>query len=215
MKQYTILSLSVILVALSSSANVVAEPAVKLNMTPGLWEQKITAMDDDLRRTLTEQAEAARQAQAEMYQQMQQRMQTLSPEQREQMEDMLSAQGINLSEDDPGLPMEDYVSSMLSVTKTCVTQAQIDDGFRPEMEDGCESDVQQLGSNRFTISTQCRSEGGGDPGIYKGEFEMLGPKAYRGIMQFNAAEAGGVATGEIKLEGRWLGEDCGNVKPTP
>jgi hypothetical protein len=57
---------------------------------------------------------------------------------------------------------------------------------------------------------QCRGSMRGD-GTYR--FEAVSPEAVRGTMTMTVSNGGNTMTVKRVMNGRWLGSDCGNVKP--
>jgi hypothetical protein len=128
---------------------------------------------------------------------MQQQMAGMAPERRKQMEDMMAKQGVSIGSD--GIAM-----------KMCIT---------PEMAAQQELPIQQQGNctykrspmvgNTLKFSFTCtKPQGSGD-----GSVIFSSPTAYTSSMRVTSSATGSQENVDIQSTGRWLGSDCGSVKP--
>jgi len=163
-----------------------ALPAAAQSMKPGLWEvtNKISGQDGEMQSAMAE---------------MQQMMATMSPEERKQMEAMMAKQGVQLGGGAGGG----------MVARMCIT---------PEMAKRSELPMQQQGD-----CTHARSKGLG--GQMKFSFNCKNPRsAGEGEVSFSGDTSykmqmkvvSGSADSDVMMmdaSGKWLGADCGNIKP--
>ncbi|MDB5917810.1 MAG: hypothetical protein JWR40_2044 [Massilia sp.] len=127
----------------------------------------------------------------------QQHLASMDPEQRKQIEGMMSRQGVVISND--GV-----------VAKMCIT---------PEMAARQQLPIQQHGNcsyqhakavgNTMAFSFSCTNpQANGE-----GSATFTGPTAYTSSMRVTTSATGSSETVNIDSSGRWLGADCGAVKP--
>jgi hypothetical protein len=151
---------------------------------PGLWEtnNKMGAGGGQLQGALA---------------MVQQHLASMDPEQRKQIEGMMSRQGVVISND--GV-----------VAKMCIT---------PEMAAKQQLPIQQHGNcsyqhaapvgNTMAFSFSCTNpQASGE-----GSASFSGPTAYTSNMRVTTNATGASETVTIASSGRWLGADCGAVKP--
>jgi len=114
-----------ITLAFTLAATIFVAPAVaiKIDMTPGLWEHSFT---------MTSQGGEMEKA----MQEMQKQMANMPAEQRKMMEDMMAAQGIS-------------IGSKGTSVKVCMTQEDIDRGELPQHDDECKQEITEQGKNKF------------------------------------------------------------------
>ncbi len=156
-------------------------------IAPGLWEQKMT---------MTSGGEQMNRALA----QMQQQLAAMPPQQRRQMEQMLAAQGLSLpnSSGDSGMQM-----------RFCLTPEQAAKQALPPPDGDCTHRITQRSASSLRMSMECpakKTRG-------EGEFRFASPRAYDGRFTVQTEQAGQPMSMEMALAARWLGADCGSVKP--
>ena len=173
-------------VAALAFAALAAQPALAQTFKPGLWEAN----------NKVGAGNARLQGAMEM---MQQQMAGMSPDRRKQMEDMMAAQGVS-------------VGNGGVVVKMCIT---------PEMAAQQELPIQQQGNctyqrspmvgNTLKFAFTCTNpQGSGD-----GSVTFSSPTAYTSSMRVTSSATGNPETVDIQSTGRWLGSNCGSVKPLP
>jgi len=166
--------------------SVLALPAPAQNLRPGLWEvtNHVGSPDGKLQAAMA---------------QMQQQLAHIDPAQRKMMEQMMAKHGVELAGGDGGIR-----------ARTCVT---------PEMAARNEVPVQQHGS-----CTQTRGPmTGGSMKIAfacthphasgEGELSLMGDTGYRIRMNVTSDARGENETITMDATAKWLGADCGAVKP--
>lgn len=157
------------------------------NMKPGLWEIKQKPQLDP-------------QHQAQMAQ-MQKQMAAMPPEQRKMMEQMMSQRGIQMDMSGSG-------GGAITI-KTCVSKEQAERNTPPVTDKGkCTYDTQRSG-NMIRTKFSCKEP------VSEGEAEVTlkGSDGYTNKVTVRHQRNGRVETTIIDGEARWLGSDCGTLKP--
>ena len=131
--------------------------------------------------------------------QMQQQMASMPPDQRKQMEVMLAKQGMNMS----GAP-----GGML--TKTCMTKDMVERSQMPVQTQGdCTSTTSSKTSTGMKFKFTCASP----PSSGEGQYTFMRDSAYTMAMKINTPQQGKPVVTTLDSSGKWLGADCGNIKP--
>ena len=154
------------------------------NMKPGLWEFKQTP-------------QLAPSQQAQMAQ-AQKAMESMSPEQRKMMEDMMAKNGVNMN-----------MAGGTITLKTCVTKEQAERNMAPLASQGnCTQDVKRSGSsiNTHFVCTDPASEG-------DAVVTLRGNEGFSNEVTIRQQRQGKTETTKISGQGRWLGADCGSIQP--
>ena len=159
-------------------------PAGAQSLKPGLWE---------ISNKMKGSAEMD-QAMA----QMQQQLASMPPEQRKQMEAMMAQRGMR---------MAPAAGGGMTV-QMCMTREMVERNDVP-MQDGCTMTKQQRSGNTMKMAFNCTKP----PSSGEGEFTFMGGEAYKSHMVVNTQARGKPETMEMDGTGKWLGADCGNVKP--
>jgi len=153
-------------------------------MKPGLWEFKQTPQLDPARKTQMEQAQKA--------------MESMPPERRKMMEDMMAQRGITMN-----------MTGGTITIKTCVTKEQAERNMAPVTHHGnCTQDVKRSGSTIQThfVCTDPASEG-------DATVTLRGSEGFTNDVTIRRERQGKTETTKVAGEGRWLGADCGDVQP--
>ncbi|UXH76406.1 DUF3617 domain-containing protein [Roseateles amylovorans] len=161
-----------------------AVPAVAQTIKPGLWEIKQQP-----------QLDATRQAQLE---QAQKQMAALPPEQRKMVEQMMASRGVSM----------DLGSGGAITIKSCVSKEQAEKAMLPQTQGKCDHDIKRNG-NVMTGHFRCA-----DP-TSEGNTELVfqGDDRYTTKTEVRTERGGKTETLRSTGEARWLGSDCGNLKP--
>ena len=161
-----------------------AGAAQNLNMKPGLWELNNRVSSSDP------------QIQSAMSE-MQKQLGNMLPQQRQSLQQMMDRNGVQLQIADGG----NIHSSV------CMTREMIDRKTFPLQGGECSQNVTPLSGNRFKVAFSCtkpRARG-------EGEISMESDTSYRGRVQITSEERSGSV--DMDVTGRWMGADCGGVKP--
>lgn len=168
--------------------------AAAQKVAPGLWEYSATM------KVQGAQVDAA-------MARMQEQMARMPPEKRQQMEQMMAARGISLGAGGPGAAM---TGAQPIVVKVCITpeQAASDDIGQPDSN--CQQTHKERSGKTLKFKFACSGERQAQG---EGEFTIDSDKATKGRVKVDGIEKGQPMHMEMTHAGRWLGTDCGNVKP--
>jgi Protein of unknown function (DUF3617) len=164
-----------------------AATAQAQKLTPGLWENTISMKGGDNRM----EAAMAR---------MQEELAKMPPEQRKQMEAMMASRGMAMG-GAGGAP---------NAVRVCISKEQAERNELPTGNDGrCTRDSLERSASTLKFKVTCT-----DPvGSGEGTFNFSSDKAYSGSMVMNVTRDGRAMRMEIQQQGKWLGADCGALKP--
>jgi hypothetical protein len=100
-----------------------------------------------------------------------------------------------------------------STTKSCVTQEMIDKGtaFQGPQRDGCTND-RKVTPTGLAFTVTCSRPGGGSS-TAKGTVTFEGPEKATTEVHLEMAMPSGTMVTTIKGTSKYLGADCGDVKP--
>lgn len=158
------------------------------NLKPGLWES-----------TQGTQVSGNGQMQQQMAQ-AQQQMANMPPEQRQMMEQMLKSRGITMNvRGGPGA-----ISVRYCLTPEMAARKEI-----PAQRGDCKATHQPMGPGKMKIAFHCSNP----PSSGEGEVTFASPEAYHMKMVVNTNVQGRPERMNVDASGRWLGADCGDVKP--
>jgi hypothetical protein len=90
----------------------------------------------------------------------------------------------------------------------CMTKEMAERNDVP-MQDGCTMTKQQRSGNTMKMAFNCTRP----PSSGEGEFTFMGAEAYKSHMVVKTMAQGKPETMEMDASGKWLGADCGSVKP--
>jgi len=165
-----------------------AVPASAQKVAPGLWEYSMTMQGAG---GGTDPAMAR----------MQEQMARMSPEERKQIEAMMAGRGIRMG-GGVGQPMS---------VKICITPEQ---AAREEMappDSNCKQVSRERSGNTMRFKFACSGE---HQGTGEGEYTFTSDKAHQGrVVITGVGRDGQPHRIEMLHSGRWLGADCGDVKP--
>ena len=131
--------------------------------------------------------------------QMQQQMASMPPDQRKQMEAMLAKQGMSLSAAPAGM-----------LAKMCMTKEMAEKSQMPVQTQGdCTSTTSDKTSTGMKFKFTCASP----PSSGEGQYTFMGDSAYTMKMKINTQQQGKQVTTTLDSSGKWLGADCGTIKP--
>lgn len=177
--------------ALLAGGVVAPASAQQQKMSPGLWEHSMSM------KSQSGKMEAA-------LAQAQKAMASMPAAQRKQMEQMMAAQGLNISSGPQGQ----------TTIKVCITPEQAAMDSMPQQE-GCTQKVQRVDASTMKVSFQCKPEPGEAPTSGEGTVSFQGDKAYTGQFKIKTTMDGKPEQMEMAQKGKWLSRDCGTIKPAP
>jgi Protein of unknown function (DUF3617) len=180
------LSLIAVPVAALAFSALAAQPALAQAFKAGLWEAN-------------NKVGAGNAKLQEAMAMMQQQMAGMAPERRKQMEDMMARQGVSIGSD--GV-----------VVKMCITPEMAAQQQLPIQQQGnCTYQRSPMIGNTLKFSFTCSNpQGSGD-----GSVTFASPTAYTSSMRVTTSATGSPEAVDVQSTGRWLGSDCGSVKPLP
>lgn len=157
-------------------------------MRPGLWEHNYRT-----------QSQSGQMEQS--MKEMQQAMANMSPEERKMMQEMMARQGRGAMGSAGGHPG--------GSVRMCITKAQAERDELPQ-EGNCKQQLVQRSGNTMKVKFNCT---GDPPSSGETEVTFSGPMAYTGRSIVNMMIDGKPDRMTMEQSGKWLSDDCGNVKP--
>ena len=179
-----VVKLAIVFCALSATAT-----AQTLNAKPGLWEI-----------TSTPETKGAPPIPADAKARMEKELAKMPPAQRAQME-----AAIKSSLEEPVAP---------TVTKSCITKEDLTQpfamaGMKPD--DVCKRTVVKFTPTMQEIRLDCTAKTGKSTGT--AQFVMVTPEHWNGTVDGSISDANGTYNVKMKMNGKWMGAACGDVKP--
>ena len=197
---------SFLFVAVASLMAASSVAQVKVDMKAGLWQHTMKFEGDGEAQFLALQQDQSNQ----MINDIQAQLKNMPPEQRKMMEEALAQSKTQTAQ------MPNYQSERMSfskdgiVTKDCITQAEIDKGWSPDAEQGCTSTVTESGKNKYKLQQVCE---GDDTSSMNGEVTFSSTTQFSGKGTLKQVTNGKTYTLPVTLDGKWLGNECGAIKP--
>jgi hypothetical protein len=167
----------------TTTASAQATPAGP-KIEAGLWEISIAL------KSQSGKAEAAMK-EAQAY------ISRLPPDQRKQVEEMMAAQGMRLGDRN-------------STVKACISKEDAERGEIPQQAGDCTQQVLERNSNSMKVKFSCTTN---PPASGEAVVNFESPTAYSSRALVNTVVMGQNERVNVDQTGRWLGADCGNVKP--
>jgi Protein of unknown function (DUF3617) len=157
------------------------------NTKPGLWEVT-SKMSSPTNPQMAKQMEEAQKAMASM-----------PPAQRKQMEEMMAKQGVNMS----------FGAGGVTTIKVCISPEM---ASRPPVEQrkDCTYKFSQSGKTHNFSFLCTNPQGDGE-----GQVTFVDADSYTGKMRINTTDKGKKETVDMQTSGKFLGANCGAVKPLP
>jgi hypothetical protein len=163
-----------------------ALPAGAQTMKPGLWELSNTVSSGD------------GQMQSAMAE-MQKQLASMPPEQRKAMQQMMERNGVQMNIGAGGA----------LTTRMCMTKEMIQRKEFPVHEGDCKQKVTPMGANKMKVAFSCTKP----PASGEGEMTLDSDTSYRARMHIRGSEGGEQRVMDMDVTGKWLGADCGNLRP--
>ncbi|APW41429.1 DUF3617 domain-containing protein [Rhodoferax saidenbachensis] len=160
-----------------------ATGATAQTMKPGLWE-------------ITNQMQGAAGGQMA---EMQKQLASLPPEQRKMMEEMMAKQGVQMGKSTNGG----------MAIKVCMTKEMIERNDVAQQQDGCTHTTSPRSGNTMKFAFVCTKP----PSRGDGQVTFVSSEAYTMQMKATSSARGKEETMDMQTQGKWLGTDCGSVKP--
>jgi hypothetical protein len=131
--------------------------------------------------------------------QMEQQMANMPPDQRKMMEEMMAQRGVKMGSAGPG---------GMSV-KMCMTKEMVERNEIPAQQGDCKTTQQARSGNTMKMAFTCTNP----PSSGEGQITFTSPEAYSMKMLVNTTMQGKPEKINMDGTGKWLGADCGSVKP--
>jgi hypothetical protein len=154
-------------------------------LKPGLWEINNKMNSPQMDSAMAE---------------MQKQLASMPPDQRKQMEAMMAQRGMSM----PGA-----AAGGGTVIKICMTKEQVERNEVPMQKNDCTMSQQQKSGGTVKFAFSCPNP----PSNGEGEFTMASSEAYSSKMKVTTTVQGKPETMTMEGAGKWLGTDCGNIKP--
>jgi len=158
------------------------------SVKPGLWEATHKTQMEGNSETAQKMAQA------------QQQIANLPPDQRKMVEDMMKSRGISMSGGSSGTGI---------TVKYCMTKEMAERRAVPTQRGDCKSTNTPIGPGKMKIAFSCTNP----PSSGEGEITFASGEAYSMKMVVNTTVQGKPEKVSMEGSGRWLGADCGDIKP--
>jgi hypothetical protein len=166
------------------ASSALAQPG---KLQPGLWEQAMTMKS------------ASGQMESQMAQ-MQKDLASMPPDQRKMVEDMMAKQGMAMGS----------AGGRSTTIKMCITPEQAERADLPQQDNNCKQETVERSGSTVRYRFSCS---GNPPTSGEGEYTMASPTSYSGRSTVLTQMQGKPEKIEMTHTGRWLGADCGSIKP--
>lgn len=156
-------------------------------LKPGLWE-------------VTHKMNSGNVQMDQQLAQMKKQMASMPPAQRKQMEDAMARQGTQMPAAAPGGGM---------AMKMCLTREMAERNELPAQQGDCKTTHQSRSGNTLKVAFACTNP----PSSGEGQYTFTSPEAYTMKMAMATTVEGKPHKMNMEGSGKWLGADCGTVKP--
>ena len=120
----------------------------------------------------------------------------MPPEQRRQMEAMMAGRGVQMALGGQNVRM-------------CLTREMVERNEIPAQQGDCRMTSQQRTGNQLKVAFACTNP----PSNVESRMTIDSPESYAMRTTATSTIDGRVETMSVEGTGRWLGADCGNLKP--
>lgn len=173
---------------LACATLLLATAANAQTVKPGLWE--ITNQMQGAPGSKTDAAMA----------QMQKQMASMSPEQRKMVEDMMAKKGLQM-----GTAAGGGMAVKICLTPEMAARNEV----APAQHGRCTHTPGPRSGNTQKFAFNCTTP----PSHGEGQVTYTSPEAYAMQMTTTTTVKGKEETMDMQAQGKWLGSDCGSVKP--
>jgi len=91
----------------------------------------------------------------------------------------------------------------------CFTKEMVERNEIPAQQGDCKTTRQQRSGNTINMAFSCAKP----PSSGEGQFTIVSPEAYTMKMEVKSTGDGQPRTMRMDANGKWLGADCGSIKP--
>lgn len=159
-------------------------------MKPGLWE-------------ISTQMQSGSGEMANAMAKMQKQMESMPPEQRKMVQDMMAKQGMQMGSNGGGMSLK------VCMTQDMVDRNQVASHQSSNNQNDCTHTNSPRSGNTMQFSFVCTKP----PSSGEGQVTFTSPEAYSMKMTSTSTVKGQPTKMDMQTSGRWLGSDCGTVKP--
>lgn len=170
-------------VVIAAGLSVLPLSATAQNMKPGLWE-------------ITSKMQTGSGEMERSMTKMQQQMASMPPEQRKMMEEMMAKQGTKMGAGGTSVRM-------------CMTKEMVERNEMPAQRGDCKTTSQARTGNTMKVAFTCTNP----PSSGEGQITFVSSEAYTSKMAISTTVQGKPEKINVESAGKWLGADCGDVKP--
>ena len=160
-------------------------PVAAQTLKPGVWEMTNKMNSPQMDSAMAE---------------MQKQLASMPPEQRKQMEEMMAKQGVRM-----GAPAAGGGMSM----QVCMTKEMVERNEVPAQQGDCKTTHQSRSGNTMKFGVACTKP----PSTGEGQVTFISPEAYSMKMVVTSESQGKPEKTNMESVGKWLGSDCGSIKP--
>jgi len=155
------------------------------NLKPGLWEisNRMKSGSGEIEKSMA---------------QMKEQLASMPPGERRMMEEMMAKQGAGMGAGGPG-----------AASRICLTKDMIERNELPADRGECRVTKQERRGNTIHVAYQCSNP----PSSGEGRYTVTSPEAYTMNMTVRTRVQGKSETVNMDGTGKWVGANCGNVKP--
>jgi hypothetical protein len=161
-------------------------PAAVQDMKPGLWEQSNNVSSPDVQTQATMSA-------------IQAQLANMSPDQRKGLQQMLERNGVQM----------DLGAGGAITTRMCMTKEMIQRKEFPVQQGDCTQKMTPVSGARMKIAFSCSKP----PASGEGELTVDSETSYRARMHIRGNDGANRQAVDMDVSGKWLGADCGTLRP--
>jgi hypothetical protein len=165
--------------------------ALLLGCSGGAWAQTVPPIKPGLWQVQNE-----REVDGQKAPDMSEQLKKMSPAMRERMQANMKQHGVDMS-GGPGL------------MKMCQTRESLDRGTWQGDQGNCKTDFTSRSGSVWKWRSTCAQP----PSVTDGEAVFTGPESYTVTSSTSMTMQGQARTSKMTLKAKWLGADCGDLKP--
>jgi hypothetical protein len=170
-------------VAVAAVLSVLSVSVSAQNLKPGLWE-------------VSSKMQTGSGEMEKNMAKMEQQMASMPPEKRKMMEEMMAKQGVKMGAGGTTLKM-------------CMTKEMVERHDVPAQRGDCKNTTQARTGNTMKVAFTCTNP----PSSGEGQMTFVSSEAYTSKMVINTTMQGKPEKINTESSGKWLGADCGDIKP--
>ena len=174
--------------AIAAFVAAAAVPAGAQSLKPGLWEVTSKMQGGNSGQMNSAMAD------------MQKQLESMPPEQRKMIEDQMAKSGVKMGAKGPGGGMSMQI---------CMTKEMVEKNEMPSQQGDCKTTSQGRSGNTMKMAFTCTNP----PSSGDGQITFHSSESYASKMNVSTQVNGKPEKVSMEGTGKWLGADCGNVKP--